>query len=177
MTSINLSAIENLVEAARLPAIHCGPFLVVHELPSQAEEPNGQSVAYSRQGTALGKGTYGEVHLETAMNESHNVPAVRAVKEISKKFCTLHEIEWWRELEAMIMLSHHKVRAILAYCGTPLILSRIKDPSPHSMGGTRTQKLSFSPWSTSSTGIYLNIYVLSKKKMRSKKLRDSWRRA
>ena len=56
-----------------------------------------------------GKGQYGEVYLERALNECARAPSVRAVKELHKRFCVQHEIEWQRELEAMIVLSHHKV--------------------------------------------------------------------
>lgn len=105
-----LSIVEAVIEKAKLPVDHYGKFMVGHNISYSLGETMIERVLYMRQGTPLGKGQYGDVFLEQAQNECSVAPKFRAVKEINKDFSAKHNIEWQREVEALVVLSQSEVR-------------------------------------------------------------------
>lgn len=114
----------------------------------------------------LGQGAYGTVWLETCDQPARdNGPRVRAVKRIPIDIMISEDIDYSRELEAVIKFSQPSVRTFLTlnnfvrvyaiadisqFLSIPRLLS---GPS----AGLKVRKLFSLPWNMSKTGIYRNI--------------------
>lgn len=98
-----------MVETTRLETTFYGPYNVGHIITHSDGVPGIEHMLYARQGIAVGKGQYGQIYLELALNESARCPRARAVKEVNKKYSSDHRIDWKREVEALALLSTTEV--------------------------------------------------------------------
>lgn len=113
MSPRSLEAAVAVIEPARLPFNRYSRTIVGHGIAYPSGEPAFENVLYIREDGTLGKGQHGEVYKEEAQSECVRAPKVRAVKEIKKPFSAKYNIEWQREVEALVVLSQAKVSCII----------------------------------------------------------------